>query len=65
MKMKDKGGLSGSVVEHLPSAQVMIPGSWDRVLHPWGSVLSEESASPCPSDLSPHSCSFSLTFSQK
>ena len=27
------GHLSGSVVERLPSAQVMTPGSWDRVLH--------------------------------
>ena len=25
--------MSGSVVEHLPSAQVMIPGSRDRVPH--------------------------------
>ena len=25
--------LGGSVVEHLPLAQVMIPGSWDRVPH--------------------------------
>ena len=25
--------LGGSVVEHLPLHQVMIPGSWDRVLH--------------------------------
>jgi len=24
-----KGYLGGSVVKHLPSAQVMIPGSWD------------------------------------
>ena len=27
------GRLSGSVVEHLPTAQGMTPGSWDRVLH--------------------------------
>ena len=27
------GCLGGSVVEPLPSAQVMFPGSWDRVLH--------------------------------
>ena len=28
-----KGCLGGSVVEFLPLDQVMIPGSWDRVLH--------------------------------
>ena len=28
-----KGHLAGSMVEHLPLAQVMIPGSWDGVLH--------------------------------
>ena len=27
------GQLSGSVVEHLPSAQVVIPESWDQVPH--------------------------------
>ena len=27
------GHLGGSVVEHLPLAQVVILGSWDRVLH--------------------------------
>ena len=27
------GHLRGSVVEHLPLALVMIPGSWDQVLH--------------------------------
>ena len=37
------GPLGGSVVEHLPSAQVVIPGSWDRVLH-W--VPRREPASP-------------------
>ena len=26
-----EGCLGGSVVEHLPLAQVVIPGSWDRV----------------------------------
>ena len=33
--------LGGSVVEHLPLAQVVIPGSWDRVPHglPTGSLL--------------------------
>ena len=28
-----KGHLGGSEVEHLPSAQVVILGSWDQVLH--------------------------------
>ena len=27
------GCLGGSVVEHLPSAQGMVPGTWDLVLH--------------------------------
>ena len=27
------GCLGGSTVEHLPLAQVVILGSWDRVLH--------------------------------
>ena len=27
------GRLGGLAVEHLPLAQGMIPGSWDRVLH--------------------------------
>ena len=37
------GPLGGSVIEHLPSAQGVIPGSWDRVLH-W--APRGESASP-------------------
>ena len=37
------GHLGGSVVEHLPLAQVMIPGSSDRVLH---QVPRREPASP-------------------
>ena len=28
-----EGRLGGSVVEHLPVAWVMVPGSWDPVLH--------------------------------
>ena len=39
-----QGHLGGSVVERLPLAQVVILGSWDRVLH-WG--LLWEPASPC------------------
>ena len=33
--------LGGPVVEHLPLAQVLIPGSWDQVLHqaPWRKPL--------------------------
>ena len=36
------GHLGGSVVEHPPLAQVMIPGSWDRVPHqaPYGEPAS-------------------------
>ena len=36
--------LGGSVVEHLPSAQSMILGYWDRVPH---RVPHGEPASPC------------------
>ena len=39
------GHLGGSVVELLPLAQVMIPGSWDLVLHV---APSRELASPSP-----------------
>ena len=28
-----EGRPGGSAVKHLPSAQVVIPGSWDRILH--------------------------------
>ena len=31
--MEGMGCLRGSVVEHLPLAQVVIPGSWDQVSH--------------------------------
>ena len=42
--LKVQGHLDGSVVEHLPLAQVVIPGSWDQVLKqaPQG-----ETISPC------------------
>ena len=48
------GRLGGSVVEHLPLAQVVFPGSWDQVLHqaPQGKPLSPSpyvSASLCVS----------------
>ena len=38
-----KEHLDGSVVEHLPLAQVVIPESWDRILH---QALRGEPASP-------------------
>ena len=38
--------LGGSVAEHLPLAQVMIPGSWDEVLH----------RTPCKASASPSAC---------
>ena len=38
-----KGHLGGSAVEDLPLPQVVIPGSWDPVLHP---APCEEPASP-------------------
>ena len=31
--MIELGHLGGSVIERLPLAQVVIPGSWDQVLH--------------------------------
>ena len=37
------GHLGGSVVEHPPSAQVVIPGSWDRIPH---QIPHREPASP-------------------
>ena len=41
LKLKSMGRLGGSVVECLPSAQGVILGSWDQVLHwaPAGSLL--------------------------
>ena len=50
----NEGCLGGSAVEHLPSAQVVIPGSWDRVLH----------EAPCREPTSPSACvSASLSMS--
>ena len=43
MKLLGAGCLGGSVVEHLPLAQVIIQGSWDWVLH---QVPCREPASP-------------------
>ena len=43
-----KGRLSGSVVADLPFAQVMIPGSWDRVPH-WAPHREPVSPSACVS----------------
>ena len=40
------GRLAGSAVECLPSAQVVIPGSWDRVPH----------RAPCKEPPSPSAC---------
>ena len=48
VSVKEVGGghLSGSVVKHLPSAHVMIRGSWDRVPH----------QAPCMESASPSAC---------
>ena len=43
-----QGHLGGSAVEHLPSAQVMILGSWDPVPH-WASREEPVSPSACGS----------------
>ena len=55
LKFQDEkeGHLGGSVVEHLPSAQVVILGSWHQVLHlaPDGSLLL-----PLPMSLPPSLC---------
>ena len=47
-------------VKHLPSAQVMIPGSWDGGPHSSGLLLSGKPASPSPS-LPACALSFSLS----
>ena len=43
LKTNTVGTSGGSAVEHLPLAQVMIPGTWDRVLH---QAPLKESATP-------------------
>ena len=40
------GRLGGSVVEHLPLAQILILGFWDRLLH----------RAPCVEPASPSAC---------
>ena len=45
-ELKAEGHQGGSVVERLPSAQVMILASWDRVLH---GASHREPASPSAS----------------
>ena len=45
-KCEVEGCLGGSVVEGLPSAQGVVPGSWDRVLH----------RAPCREPASPSAC---------
>ena len=56
-----RGSWVAQLVKCLPSAQVIISGSWE--LSPtWGSPLSRESASPSPSTPPPGSCP--LSFSQ-
>ena len=54
------GRLCGSVVEHLPLAQSMIPGSWDPVPH---QASHREPASP--SDCVSASLSLSVTIINK
>ena len=48
-------------MKHLPSAQVMIPGSWDGAQITSGSLLSGEPASPSPSAAPP---AYALSLSQ-
>ena len=43
-----KGHLGGPAVKHLPSAQVVILGSWDQVLH-WAPSSKPASPSTCVS----------------
>ena len=49
MKEDCGGHLGDSVVEHLPLAQVVILGSWDRVLY-WAPRRDPASSSACVSD---------------
>ena len=53
--MNMEGSLGGSVVERLPSAQGVILGSWDRVLH----------QAPCEEPTSPSAMSLPLCVSHE
>ena len=51
-------------VKHLPSAQVMILGSWNRAPHIIYSLLSKEPVSPSPTWPSTLSCSLTHSLTQ-
>ena len=55
-----KGHLGGSLAKRLPSAQVMILGSWDRASH-WAPYSAESLLLPLPLPLSPLMLSLSLS----
>ena len=48
LESQHEGRLGGSGVEHLPVAQVVIPGSRDRVPH-WAPCMEPASLSACVS----------------
>ena len=54
-----RGAWVAQSVKHLPSARVMISGSWDQAPTS-GSLLSRESTSPSPSASSP-ACALTLS----
>ena len=60
-KIVFRGTWVAQSVKHLSSAQVMISGSWDWVLHQAPCSAKSFSLSLCPS---PHFCALSLTLSQ-
>ena len=49
-RIHKKGHLGGSTVEHLPSAQGVIPGSWDQV--PYWAPCTEPASLPVSQPLS-------------
>ena len=57
------GAWVAQLVKHLTCAQVMILGSWDRVLH-WAPCLAGSLLLPLPLPL-PTACALSLSFSSK